>query len=199
MSRWSASPIAKWGERVHAVIVPHEGDGADRGRNHRLVHASRIAGYKRPRSVSFIGDDEMPRTATGKIQHRLLRCSRRAAEADCARARGNGHERADRNAGPQRRRRCPARPGSRAFSKRAASTASSACRAATSSRSGIMSRGTASASSTCATKARRCTWRMRTPSSTGGFGVAMVDRRARRHQHRHRDGQRLARARAGVC
>ena len=34
---------------------------------------SRIAGYKRPRSVSFIGDEEMPRTATGKIQHRLLR------------------------------------------------------------------------------------------------------------------------------
>jgi acyl-CoA synthetase (AMP-forming)/AMP-acid ligase II len=33
----------------------------------------RIAGYKRPRSVSFIGDDEMPRTATGKIMHRVLR------------------------------------------------------------------------------------------------------------------------------
>jgi acyl-CoA synthetase (AMP-forming)/AMP-acid ligase II len=34
---------------------------------------SRIAGYKRPRSVAFIADEEMPRTATGKIQHRLLR------------------------------------------------------------------------------------------------------------------------------
>jgi acyl-coenzyme A synthetase/AMP-(fatty) acid ligase len=33
----------------------------------------RIAGYKRPRSVSFIGEHEMPRTATGKIQHRILR------------------------------------------------------------------------------------------------------------------------------
>ena len=33
----------------------------------------RIAGYKRPRSVSFIADDEMPRTATGKILHRTLR------------------------------------------------------------------------------------------------------------------------------
>jgi hypothetical protein len=31
---------------------------------------SRIAGYKRPRSVSFIRDEDMPRTATGKIQHR---------------------------------------------------------------------------------------------------------------------------------
>jgi len=33
----------------------------------------RIAGYKRPRSVSFIREDEMPRTATGKILHRRLR------------------------------------------------------------------------------------------------------------------------------
>ena len=33
----------------------------------------RIAGYKRPRSASFITDDEMPRTATGKILHRALR------------------------------------------------------------------------------------------------------------------------------
>jgi acyl-CoA synthetase (AMP-forming)/AMP-acid ligase II len=34
---------------------------------------ARIAGYKRPRSISIIADHEMPRTATGKIQHRLLR------------------------------------------------------------------------------------------------------------------------------
>ena len=33
----------------------------------------KIAGYKRPRSVSFLSDAEIPRTATGKIQHRLLR------------------------------------------------------------------------------------------------------------------------------
>jgi fatty-acyl-CoA synthase len=33
----------------------------------------RIAGYKRPRSVAFINDDDMPRTATGKILHRVLR------------------------------------------------------------------------------------------------------------------------------
>ena len=33
----------------------------------------RIAGYKKPRSASFIADDEMPRTATGKILHRVLR------------------------------------------------------------------------------------------------------------------------------
>ena len=33
----------------------------------------RMAGYKRPRSIVFIGDTEMPRTATGKIVHRTLR------------------------------------------------------------------------------------------------------------------------------
>jgi len=33
----------------------------------------RLAGYKRPRAVVFIGETEMPRTATGKILHRVLR------------------------------------------------------------------------------------------------------------------------------
>jgi acyl-CoA synthetase (AMP-forming)/AMP-acid ligase II len=33
----------------------------------------RIAGYKRPRSISFITEEDMPRTATGKILHRVLR------------------------------------------------------------------------------------------------------------------------------
>jgi acyl-CoA synthetase (AMP-forming)/AMP-acid ligase II len=33
----------------------------------------KMAGYKRPRSVSFMREDELPRTATGKIQHRVLR------------------------------------------------------------------------------------------------------------------------------
>ena len=39
----------------------------------------RIAGYKRPRSISFIREDEMPRTATGKILHRVLRTQLRDA------------------------------------------------------------------------------------------------------------------------
>ncbi len=39
-----------------------------------LVGASgRIAGYKGPQSVRFLADAEMPRTATGKILHRMLR------------------------------------------------------------------------------------------------------------------------------
>src|SRR5262249_19264320 len=61
-----------WGERVHAVIVPRHGmrrkgaeimDGCPSGK----------AEKKRPRSVAFIADEEMPRTATEKTQPRLLR------------------------------------------------------------------------------------------------------------------------------
>ncbi|MGE0846020.1 MAG: AMP-binding protein [Flavobacteriaceae bacterium] len=65
-------PDEKWGERVHAVIVLHE--GANLGEA-ALVDwcRDRIAGYKRPRTASFIADEEMPRTATGKILHRELR------------------------------------------------------------------------------------------------------------------------------
>jgi acyl-CoA synthetase (AMP-forming)/AMP-acid ligase II len=63
---------ATWGERVHAVIVPRDGPVPSEA---EIVEwcRNRIAGYKRPRSVAFISDDDMPRTATGKIQHRLLR------------------------------------------------------------------------------------------------------------------------------
>ncbi len=61
-----------WGERVHAVIVPRDGTSPTEA---EIVEwcRTRIAGYKRPRSVAFVADDDMPRTATGKIQHRLLR------------------------------------------------------------------------------------------------------------------------------
>ena len=61
-----------WGERVHAVIVPRDGTSPTEA---EIIHwcRNRIAGYKRPRSVAFITGDDMPRTATGKIQHRLLR------------------------------------------------------------------------------------------------------------------------------
>ena len=33
----------------------------------------RMAGYKRPRSFSFMRDEEMPRTVTGKNLHRKLK------------------------------------------------------------------------------------------------------------------------------
>jgi acyl-coenzyme A synthetase/AMP-(fatty) acid ligase len=33
----------------------------------------RMAGYKRPKQIFFINQEQMPRTATGKILHRILR------------------------------------------------------------------------------------------------------------------------------
>ena len=65
-------PDAKWGEAVTAVIVPRPGrepSAAD-----VLEHARRqLAGYKCPRALRFIRTEEMPRTATGKVLHRVLR------------------------------------------------------------------------------------------------------------------------------
>jgi fatty-acyl-CoA synthase len=65
-------PDDKWGERVHGVIVMQEGNAAAEAEILEWCRP-RIAGYKRPRSLSIIADGEMPRTATGKIQHRLLK------------------------------------------------------------------------------------------------------------------------------
>ncbi|HZT49826.1 MAG TPA: AMP-binding protein [Hyphomicrobiaceae bacterium] len=65
-------PDAKWGETVHAVLVLREGAAAS---EQEILDwcVDRIAGYKRPRSVEFIADADMPRTATGKILHRMLK------------------------------------------------------------------------------------------------------------------------------
>jgi fatty-acyl-CoA synthase len=65
-------PDDKWGEAVLAVVVPRTGEPPDEAGLLAWCR-DRMAGYKRPRSVLFIRDEEMPRTATGKIQHRLLR------------------------------------------------------------------------------------------------------------------------------
>ncbi|MDK1390134.1 AMP-binding protein [Sinorhizobium sp. 8-89] len=66
-----AVPDEKWGERVHAVIVLQDGQAPTPDEILDWCK-SRIAGHKRPRSISFIREDEMPMTATGKILHRLL-------------------------------------------------------------------------------------------------------------------------------
>ena len=65
-------PDAKWGEAVHAVVVLH---GHAAASEDELIAwcRERIAGYKRPRGITFVADHEMPRTATGKILHRVLR------------------------------------------------------------------------------------------------------------------------------
>lgn len=65
-------PDEKWGETVMAVIVLHEWQTAT---EQEILGWCRdkIGGYKRPRFIRFIADDQMPRTATGKIQHRILK------------------------------------------------------------------------------------------------------------------------------
>lgn len=65
-------PDEKWGESVHASVVLHDGktptpteliDWCD----------SRIARFKRPRTITFVRETDIPRTATGKVQHAALK------------------------------------------------------------------------------------------------------------------------------
>jgi acyl-CoA synthetase (AMP-forming)/AMP-acid ligase II len=65
-------PDEKWGERVHAVVVLHEGAVASEAELLAWCK-ERLAGYKRPRAYSFLQEDEMPRNATGKVLHRTLK------------------------------------------------------------------------------------------------------------------------------
>ncbi len=65
-------PHDKWGETAKAIVVPHNG--------HSLSHdelrawcRERLAAFKCPTTFDFIADEQMPRTATGKILHRALR------------------------------------------------------------------------------------------------------------------------------
>lgn len=73
-------PDDKWGEAVQAVIVLHDGQQASEAEMLDFCR-ERLAGYKRPRSILFIVDTEMPRTNTGKILHRKLRERLVSAEA----------------------------------------------------------------------------------------------------------------------
>jgi fatty-acyl-CoA synthase len=65
-------PHEKWGEQVTAVVVLHEGQTAtaEEISNHCK---GKIAGYKVPKKVIFIEEEEMPKSAAGKILHRMLR------------------------------------------------------------------------------------------------------------------------------
>ncbi|MGH8758636.1 MAG: class I adenylate-forming enzyme family protein [Burkholderiales bacterium] len=65
-------PHEKWGEAVQAVVVLHAQQQASEAEILDWCK-DRMAGYKRPRSIVFVADADMPRTATGKILHRVLR------------------------------------------------------------------------------------------------------------------------------
>jgi acyl-CoA synthetase (AMP-forming)/AMP-acid ligase II len=68
-------PDPKWGEAIRAVVILRDTPEAQATtaadiQAHCKAH---LAGYKRPKTVTFIQPDQMPRTATGKILHRILR------------------------------------------------------------------------------------------------------------------------------
>ena len=68
-------PDEKWGEKIKAVVVLNDGHEAGEALAREIIDFCRdkIAGYKRPKSIDFIKEDEMPRNATGKILHRVLK------------------------------------------------------------------------------------------------------------------------------
>jgi len=74
-------PHEKWGEAVQAVIVLHAEQQATDAEMLDWCR-SRMAGYKRPQAVVFVADQDMPRTATGKILHRVLRDRMAALESN---------------------------------------------------------------------------------------------------------------------
>ena len=68
-------PDPKWGESIKAIVILHEGrQGSPELEKELIEHCrDKIAGFKKPKSIDFITDSEMPRTGTGKILHRALR------------------------------------------------------------------------------------------------------------------------------
>ncbi len=68
-------PDEKWGERVAAVIIRKPGFDDSNLNEQNVIQSckGKMAGYKCPKQVIFIGEKDMPRTGTGKILHRILR------------------------------------------------------------------------------------------------------------------------------
>jgi acyl-CoA synthetase (AMP-forming)/AMP-acid ligase II len=63
-------PDERWGERVHAVLVPAAGAALDPDAVLQFVR-TRLAGYKVPKSAEVVG--ELPKNATGKVLKTVLR------------------------------------------------------------------------------------------------------------------------------
>jgi long-chain acyl-CoA synthetase len=68
-------PHDRWGEAVTAFVVPAAGADAD-PEDVREYARDRLAGFEAPKAVEFV--DELPKTATGKIQKYQLAQDRRA-------------------------------------------------------------------------------------------------------------------------
>lgn len=63
-------PDDEWGESVHAILQPREGETLDLDEVRAFV-AERLASFKRPRTYEV--RDELPRTEAGKLLKRILR------------------------------------------------------------------------------------------------------------------------------
>jgi fatty-acyl-CoA synthase len=68
-------PHERWGEAPHAFVVLKQGAGADERELLEFARAN-LAHFKAPHSVTFL--NELPKTATGKIQKYILREQRPA-------------------------------------------------------------------------------------------------------------------------
>ena len=64
-------PDAKWGEAVHAVVVPRPGHEVDGAALIAFCH-DRIAGYKTPKQID-VRHDPLPKSGPGKVLKRELR------------------------------------------------------------------------------------------------------------------------------
>jgi long-chain acyl-CoA synthetase len=66
-----ARPDERWGERVHAIVVPEPGAACDAAAI--VEHCrERMAGFKIPRSVE-LRDEPLPRSGAGKVLKARLR------------------------------------------------------------------------------------------------------------------------------
>jgi len=66
-------PHEKWGEAVTAFVIPKDPNDPPTEEEIIAFCQGKMAGYKRPKSVRFISQEEMPRTGSGKILYRALR------------------------------------------------------------------------------------------------------------------------------
>jgi acyl-CoA synthetase (AMP-forming)/AMP-acid ligase II len=66
-------PHEKWGEAVTAFVVPRDPTDPPAEKEIIAFCMDKVAGYKRPKAMHFLSHEEMPRTGSGKVLHRVLR------------------------------------------------------------------------------------------------------------------------------
>jgi acyl-CoA synthetase (AMP-forming)/AMP-acid ligase II len=66
-------PHEKWGEAVTAFVIPADPGDPPAGEEIIAFCRGKMASYKRPKAVRFVSQEEMPRTGSGKVLHRVLR------------------------------------------------------------------------------------------------------------------------------